>query len=392
MLPILIIIVKKRRLIALVTGSVTFLAIILSFLLPKTFRASTTILPPESSGDFSGLLGLTTGQIAQAVTNFALPVMATPSDLYATMIESQRILGSVVDSLDLARIYGTKTHLSAIANLKNDVTTIVERDGIIRVDVDAHDPLLAAQIANLLVYNLDQVNRSLQNTRGHDFRIFLEKRLLEAHADLAKSQEAMRTFQQDNRAVSISLQAQALIDNLAEQKAHLTSAEIELEVLKKILMPGHPDLLQKQMLVNEIRSKLRQIEGDPHSPADSVLTALDIPLSRIPDLSLQFAILTRNAKIHEMTYELLSQQLEMAKLQERRDTPSLSVLDTAVPPENPIKPSKKLVVISALLLTFALTSALVVASEALRRERDEQSATLLSLENLWQEFKKQPLG
>lgn len=392
MLQLLTILVKRRRFIAIFTITVTLLATVLSFVLPKTFRASTTILPPESSSDISGLLGLTTGQIAQAVTNFALPVMATPSDLYASMIESQRILGAVVDSMDLMQVYRSSTRLAAIANLKKDVTSLVERDGIIRVEVDAGDPERAAQIANLLVATLDQVNRTLQNTRGRDFRIFLEKRLLEAQADLTSSQEAMRQFQQENRAVSITIQSQALIDNLAVQKSRLTSTEIELEVLKRVLMPGHPDLIQKQMLVNEIHSKLMEIEGDSRSSADSVLTALDIPLSRIPDLSLRFAILMRNTKIHEMTYELLSQQLEMAKLQEQRDTPSLSVLDAAVPPEDPIKPRKKLVVVSAFLLSLALTASIVVATEAYQRERQQQTASVLTIENLWQEFKKRPLG
>ena len=392
MLQLLTILVKKRRLIAVFTITVTILATALTFVLPRTFRASTTILPPESSSDISGLLGLTTGQIAQAVTNFALPVMATPSDLYASMIRSQRILGAVVDSMNLMEVYRSSTRLSAIANLKEDVSSLVEQDGIIRVEVDASDPDRAALIANLLVATLDQVNRSLQNTRGRDFRIFLEKRLLEAQADLTNSQEATRRFQQENRAVSISLQSQALIDNLAVQKSRLTSTEIELEVLKKILMPGHPDLIQKQMLVNEIHSKLMEIEGGSRSSSDSVLTALDIPLSRIPDLSLQFAILMRNAKIHEMTYELLSQQLEMAKLQEQRDTPSLSVLDAAVPPEVPIKPRKKLVVVSAFLLSLALTASIVVAAEAYQRERKQQSASVLTIENLWREFKKRPLG
>ncbi len=384
--------VSRRRFIIVNTLIVTAAAVIISFLLPKTFSGKATVLPPESESPLAGLMGLTAGSIAAAVTNFALPIMATPSDLYASMLESESVLKQVVDSLKLQSVYKSQTEWAALTKLKDNVKIKVGSDGIITVEAFARDRQLAADIANLMVSTLDQFNRRLQNQKGKEFSSFLEKRLAETDSALGVAQNVMKNFQENHRAVSLELQSEALITNLAQQKAQLTSSEIQLEILKKTLYPNHPELVKKQMEVGEIRSKLKSMEDGATNVADSTLSALDIPLSRVPDLSLQFAVLKRNLKIQELTYELLSQQLEMARLQERRDTPTLMVLDYARPAEMAVKPQKRLIVLAALFLTVIFSAGIVVAEEIIRRQREEGSEVLRTLETGLKELKNKPLG
>ncbi len=384
--------VSRRRFIIVNTLIVTAAAVIISFLLPKTFSGKATVLPPESESPLAGLMGLTAGSIAAAVTNFALPIMATPSDLYASMLESESVLKQVVDSLKLQSVYKSQTEWAALTKLKDNVKIKVGSDGIITVEAFARDRQLAADIANLMVSTLDQFNRRLQNQKGKEFSSFLEKRLAETDSTLGVAQNVMKNFQENHRAVSLELQSEALITNLAQQKAQLTSSEIQLEILKKTLYPNHPELVKKQMEVGEIRSKLKSMEDGATNVADSTLSALDIPLSRVPDLSLQFAVLKRNLKIQELTYELLSQQLEMARLQERRDTPTLMVLDYARPAEMAVKPQKRLIVLAALFLTVIFSAGIVVAEEIIRRQREEGSEVLRTLETGLKELKNKPLG
>ncbi len=391
-LELLRILLRRRRFITVNTLFVTIAAAIISFLVPKTFSGKATVLPPESESPLAGLMGLSAGSIAAAVTNFALPIMATPSDLYASMLESESVLKQVVDSLKLQSVYNTSTEWAALTRLKDNVKIKVASDGIITVEAFAGDRQLAADIANLMVSTLDQFNRRLQNQKGKEFSGFLEKRLRETDSALGVAQNVMKNFQENHRAVSLELQSEALITNLAQQKAQLTSSEIQLEILKKTLYPNHPELVKKQMEVGEIRSKLKSMEEGATNVADSTLSALDIPLSRVPDLSLQFAVLKRNLKIQELTYELLSQQLEMARLQERRDTPTLMVLDHARPAEQAVKPQKRLIVLAALFLTFVCSAGIVVAEEIVRRRREEGSEVLRTLETSLKEFKKKPLG
>ena len=391
-LELLRILVRKRRFIIVNTLIVTLLAVVISLILPRTYRAKATILPPESESPLAGLAGLSAGHIAMAVTNFALPLMATPSDLYASMLESETILKAVVDSLDLKSVYRSKTDWDAVPELKENIKVRVEQDGIIEIEVDAKDRRLSANIANLLVSTRDRFNRRVQNQKGREFSGFLERRLAETDSSLSQAQKTLREFQESHRAISLDLQSQAMIKNLAEQKALLTSAEIEMEILKKTLYPDHPELLRKQMEVREYRNKLKSIENGASNQADSTLSALDIPLSQIPNLSLQFAVLTRNAKIQELTYELLSQQLEMARLQEHRDTPTIMVLDAARPPELPVKPKKKMIVIAAFMLSGVFSCLIVVGRERIEAQRSDRATAFAQLSQIVGELKKKPLG
>jgi len=391
-LELLRILVRKRRFIIVNTLIVTLLAVVISLILPRTYRAKATILPPESESPLAGLAGLSAGHIAMAVTNFALPLMATPSDLYASMLESETILKAVVDSLDLKSVYRSKTDWDAVPELKENIKVRVEQDGIIEIEVDAKDRRLSANIANLLVSTLDRFNRRVQNQKGREFSGFLERRLAETDSSLSQAQKTLREFQESHRAISLDLQSQAMIKNLAEQKALLTSAEIEMEILKKTLYPDHPELLRKQMEVREYRNKLKSVENGASNQADSTLSALDIPLSQIPNLSLQFAVLTRNAKIQELTYELLSQQLEMARLQEHRDTPTIMVLDAARPPELPVKPKKKMIVIAAFMLSGVFSCLIVVGRERIEAQRSDRATAFAQLSQIVGELKKKPLG
>lgn len=391
-LKLLSILVKHRKLIILNTLIVVVLAAAISFVLPKRYTARTTVLPPETESGLSGLMGLSTGLLAQAASNFALPIMATPSDIYASMLESETILLRTIDSLDLMTAFKVTTRHAALGILRDRMSVKVEMDGIVAVEVEDRNPELAAQIANRLVISLDQLKKEMRSQKGRDFSQFLQRRLNETDSSLRRAADELRQFQQTHGAIALDVQSEALIKTLAEERAKLTATEIDLEVLRKQLYPEHPDILRKQLLVSELRNSLRRYEIGATTPRDSILSAMDVPLMRVPDLTLQLAVLTRNVKIYEMTYELLSQQFEMAQLQERRDTPTISVLDVARPPVQPVWPKKKWIVLTAAVLTFLATATFVTIREAAAVEGSAMASFGAAVRTLWRQVREKPLG
>ena len=71
--------------------------------------------------------------------------------------------------------------------------------------------------------------------------------------------------------------------------------------------------------------------GEPRSE-------IHIPFAQVPELGLELARLMRDVKVQETVYTLLTQQLEQAKIAEARDTPTVQVLDKAVPADRKSKP------------------------------------------------------
>jgi hypothetical protein len=58
-----------------------------------------------------------------------------------------------------------------------------------------------------------------------------------------------------------------------------------------------------------------------------------------------WADLYQRTKIQETVYEVLTQQYELAKVQEAKETPSVKVLDVAVPPEKKSFPPRTAITI-----------------------------------------------
>ncbi len=389
---ILEIIMRRRRFVMGNVFAVTVFAIVVSLLLPKHYKATATILPPDNERSLTGLMGLSLGHIAEAVSSFSLPIMATPSDLYASIMKSDTILLGVIDRLQLQEEYDSETRSQAVLELRDHFTVKVEPEGIIRVTVDAKRPELCADIANSMVDHLDVFNQELQQAKGRAYSEFLERRLTETDSALRVAAEGLKDFQTKYRAVSLDVQAEALIKTLAEQKGRLTTNEIELEIMKRTLSADHPAVVAKQREIVETRRRLLEIEGGADSRADSVISALDVPLTALPDLGLRYAVLVRNLKIQEVTYELLSQQYEMYRLQAQRDTPTISILDRARVPEEPFKPRKRMIVISVFVFAFLLSSAYVVFKEApvMVAGYDDQMRSRMM--QMWSEIKRKPLG
>jgi hypothetical protein len=63
-----------------------------------------------------------------------------------------------------------------------------------------------------------------------------------------------------------------------------------------------------------------------------------LPFKDFPELGLELARLTRDVKVQETVFTLLTQQLEEAKIAEARDMPHVQVIDPAYPAERKSRP------------------------------------------------------
>ncbi|MGA2467031.1 MAG: GNVR domain-containing protein, partial [Thermodesulfobacteriota bacterium] len=71
------------------------------------------------------------------------------------------------------------------------------------------------------------------------------------------------------------------------------------------------------------------------------------------DLSGIDNLLSRDAKIKEMLFELLTKEYEIAKIEEAKSMPTIQVLDKAVVPEKKYKPKRtQMVVLAGVISLF----------------------------------------
>jgi hypothetical protein len=73
----------------------------------------------------------------------------------------------------------------------------------------------------------------------------------------------------------------------------------------------------------------------------------------LPILGVRYADLVLQTKIQETVFELLTQQYEMAKVQEAKEIPSVKVLDAAVVPTKKAFPPRTVITILGTILGLA---------------------------------------
>jgi tyrosine-protein kinase Etk/Wzc len=175
-----------------------------------------------------------------------------------------------------------------------------------------------------------------------------------------------------HKAISLSDQTKAAIEKAADLRAEKALLEINLGVLHQSMGGNHPQVQRLRTQIGEYTRQLRRMEfggkGEDFLP----------PFSRVPSLALELARLTRNLKVEEEIFELLTQQYEQVKIQEKRDTPTVQVLDEAIPPTQKSKPKRTVLVGLAGLLSLFVGVFLAFGLEYMERVSSSEDSQKIS--------------
>ncbi len=369
------VILRWRRLLIvnmLLAAAIT-LAVMLIFF-PNWFMATTSIMPPEKdTGSFSlggGMFPSNLGALLGG-SGLALPGLATPSDLYASILRSRAVGLAVIEKHNLREVFNTDLETKTLGELYARTAVNVHADGIISLSYEDTDPERAALIANSFIEELNRLNTENLVSKARATREFIERRLEESVADLKLAEEEYEAFQKKHKAFSLEEQVRAAINTIATLKGELVLAEIELGVMKKSLSPDNTTYKNQLFKIEQIRKQIKELESGETATGDS--TWLGISMAGAPELGLEFVRLTRELKIQETIFELLKQQYEHAKIQEMRDTPTVQVLDSARVPELKSRPKRVFTAILGGILSFGLTLFFVLAYEFTQREKQKSS-------------------
>src|SRR5262245_40470642 len=104
---------EERLRIFAVTAASGLLALGIAFLLPKWYRATAVILPPEDTDIFSNI------SLAQrALTKFpafgTLGDYFTPADVFKAILKSRTVQEALIDRFDLMKVYKLKSREKTI--------------------------------------------------------------------------------------------------------------------------------------------------------------------------------------------------------------------------------------------------------------------------------------
>jgi hypothetical protein len=121
--------------------------------------------------------------------------------------------------------------------------------------------------------------------------------------------------------------------------------------------------------VTELRAQLGKMGGESGTsaaPSSETDASLYPAIRQLPLLGVTYADLYRQTKIQETVYELLTQQYELAKVQEAKEVPSVKVLDVAVVPTKKSFPPRGLLTVTGAAFAFLAMCAWIFVQQAWR--------------------------
>ncbi|MHB1590786.1 MAG: GumC family protein [Sulfuricella sp.] len=366
LLDLLIVLAKHKKLILGLPLAVAIVAVIYSLLLPPIYTASTTILPPQqnqsSAAAMLSQLGGAMGGLAGGIAG-----IKSPNDLYVGMLKSRTLADTLIQRFDLKTVYQAQLPSGVRAALEGASKITSGKDGMITIEVDDKDPKLAAALANGYVEGLVKLTSSMAVTEAGQRRLFFEQQMHLAKDNLARAESAAKSALDKGGISMVDEQGKSMLGTTAQLRAQISVKEVQIGAMKSFAAERNPDLQKAQQELAVMRQQLAKLEGSGET--------LGNPGKGENGQGFANLALLRDVKYHEVVFELLAKQYEMAKLDEAKDPTLIQVLDKAIVPDRKSKPKRAQIVILATLAAGFLAVLWAFLEEAMEKARQNPESS-----------------
>jgi tyrosine-protein kinase Etk/Wzc len=376
LIDLLTVLLQHKRLIAITTLAIMAATAITVSVLPPSFKAEATILPPQQQQ--SSLAALASGALGGlAGSSMASSLgLKNPADLYVGILGSRTIADDIIRQFHLQQVYEKKLLSETRKALSSHASFSSGKDSLIKIAVEDRDPKRAADMANAYVDELYKQNSRLAITDAAQRRLFFEQQLAKEKDALADAEIALKNTQQSTGLLAPTGQAEVLIRSGAQLRAEIASRQVQLQAMQSYATDQNPQLQVLRREIEALQGQLGQLESKSGSGSK-----FDFSASKLPEASLAYIRKFRDMKYHETLYELLAKQYEAARIDEAKEAPMIQVVDRAVVPDKKSWPPRLLLVLAAAFVGLILGSTYALVRGALRTfsRTESQSAQLQAL-------------
>jgi succinoglycan biosynthesis transport protein ExoP len=281
---------RRRLVMGTAVGATLLFTVIYTFLSPKIYEATTSILiqqAPEGKETFLSPWEYT-GERDNFIQN------------QAHILKSRNNLKLVVDMI---RQEHGEEDLPLLKNpdpitflAYNIIVKPVERTDIVRVLVHSTSPKEAAIIADAVALNLLEQSRLTARSAVSEVRKFLEEQIKIVENNLKRSADSLRIFKEKKKVFSLSNEGEALFEKLStfdkqynEANAEYLTKKRRLDFLKNKYRQNQEDLLaditeSSSPLIMNLRDKLIEYETEYSNYLLQGLTEEHAKMKRIRSL------------------------------------------------------------------------------------------------------------
>ena len=347
-LDLAVVLSKHRKSILKATLIGLVLSSIVAFIIPSKYTAKAKVLPPSNSPNVAnmlmGSLANGTGAMGGAASSMLTGAMnlKNPSDIYVAMLRSRTVADAIINKFDYRKIYGYSSYEDTRKKLEKKTDISVGKEGVIDIEFEDRDPERARAVAQAYIDELFKLSEDVNISEASQRRVFFEKQLLSSKDQLANAEIELKKVQQTTGMIVPTEQARASIEGVARIRGMISAKEVQIAAMQHFASPNNPELQQAQQELSALRAQLGKLERG--QPGQDIEGSPIVATGKVPESSLEFIRKYRDFKYQETIYELLSKQVELARLEEAKDYAALQVLDSPVKPDKPSKPERALLI------------------------------------------------
>lgn len=379
---------SQRHFLARTTFIGLVIATLLAFLIPKRYTSIARLMPPDQAANTgAAMLAAVAGQVGGNLAGLAENALGlkTSGDLFVGILKSDTIEDDLIHKFNLQKLYRdryieeARADLGSHTGISDDLKT-----GIITVSVVDSSSDRAMAMVQEYIEELNWVVTHLSTSSAHRERVFLDQRLTEVKASLESDEQQFSQFASQKGAIDIPEQGKAMVTAAATLQGQLIAVESELQGLRQIYTDNNFRVRLLQARVNDLHSALEKLGGkgaDENSSAGQLYPSL----RQLPLLGVKYADLLRRTKVDEAVFEVLTQQDELAKVQEAKEIPSVKVLDPPLVPQEKSFPPRLLFMCLGTILGFTIGSAWVLSHSAWEKVEPTDPRKMLARE-IWSDI------
>ncbi len=370
---------QRRRLLVRAAGLSLLLGLTVAFTLPKRYKSSGRLMPPSNSSASTAMLAALAGRTPAGLSGLSTFAGALLGGYNSTavvveLLHSDTIAGRLVERFDLQHVYRKRYRSDATKRLAHHTSILDDKkSGVITVTVDDTDPRRARDLTQAYLDELTLLVNRTSNSAAHQERIFIGNRLAQVEAALEQAQQRLSEFSSTHATVDLKEQTRAAVDVGSRLEAEKIMEQSSLNSLRQMYGDENVRVRASEARVGVLEREIAKLSGSsaPLSTGQGSDSAgeggtvpqdrnLYPPLRQLPRLAVPYADLYRQVHIQETVFELLTQEYELARIQEAKDTPAVSIIDFPGVPEKKYFPPRLILTVALAGIMMACTAGTVL--------------------------------
>jgi len=208
-----------------------------------------------------------------------------------------------------------------------------KKSGILKIALEGKDPILTAKILDAIANTYLRQNVERKSLEAERTLVFLNKQLPQLKGTLDDAETNLNNYRAKSGKIDLTLETQGILDQSADIEKNIQTLQLEKTKLQQRFTSNHPSILGINRQIADLQADKARLEKE---------------IKGLPATEQESVKLTRDVKVANELYLLLLNKAQELKVVKAGTIGNVRILDTAIVPDEAVKPKKLLILMLSL--------------------------------------------